>query len=247
MSFIIIGLFVGFSLALTGSGGALLAIPLFMSYLGFSLKVGTFYSLIVVAIASLLGVLANLKDVRYRYAFLMALGSFGGSFIFRDIKQHLSDQIIIILFYVVCLYSLYSIWKKNKVDRSKTMLEAKTWILLVAGLILGVLTTLTGLGGGVLLLPLFVRGFQLEEHQAVATSLMTIFFSAGISFVLQFTTVAQTPLAVEILFIVIGVSLAIFPVKFFINKINQSKVFIIRRTVYSSIVIYTLVSLTLRG
>lgn len=247
MSFIIIGIFVGFSLALTGSGGALLAIPLFMSFLGYSLKVGTFYSLIVVAIASIIGVLANLKDVRYRYAFFMALGSFVGSFIFRDIKQHLSDQIIIILFYIICLYSLYSIWKKNKVDQSQTLVEAKTWILLVAGLILGVLTTLTGPGGGVLLLPLFVKGFHLEEHQAVATSLMTIFFSAGISFALQLSTAVQTPLALEVLFIVIGVSLAVFPVKFFIKKLDQSKVFIIRRTVYSSIVVYTLVSLTLRG
>lgn len=247
MSFIIIGIFVGFSFALTGSGGALLAIPLFMSFLGYSLKVGTFYSLIVVAIASIIGVLANLKDVRYRYAFFMALGSFVGSLIFRDIKQHLSDNIIIILFYIICLYSLYSIWKKNKVDQSKTLIEVKAWILLVAGLILGILTTLTGLGGGVLLLPLFVKGFQLEEQQAVATSLMTIFFSAGISFFLQLSTVVQTPLALEVLFIMIGVSLAVFPVKFFIKKIDQSKVFIIRRTVYSSIVVYTLVSLTLRG
>lgn len=247
MSFIIIGLFVGFSLALTGSGGALLAIPLFMSFLGFSLKIGTFYSLIVVAIASILGVLVNLKDVRYRYATLMALGSFFGSFIFRDIKQHISDQIIIILFYMICLYSLYSIWNKNRVDQSQKLVEAKTWQLLMAGLILGILTTLTGLGGGVLLLPLFVKGFQLEENQAVATSLMTIFFSAGISFFLQLSTVANPPTALEVLFIVIGVSLAVFPVKFFINKINKSKVFIIRRTVYSSIVVYTLVSLTLRG
>ena len=247
MSFIIIGIFVGFSLALTGSGGALLAIPLFISFLGYSLKVGTFYSLIVVAVASIIGVLANLKDVRYRYAFFMALGGFVGSFIFRDIKQHLSDQIIIILFCIICLYGLYSIWKKNKVDQSQTLVEAKTWILLVAGLILGVLTTLTGPGGGVLLLPLFVKGFHLEEHQAVATSLMTIFFSAGISFVLQLSIAVQTPLALEVLFIVIGVSLAVFPVKFFIEKLDQSKVFIIRRTVYSSIVVYTLVSLTLRG
>lgn len=247
MSFIIIGILVGFSLALTGSGGALLAIPLFMSFLGFSLKTGTFYSLIVVAIASIFGVLTNLKDVRYRYASFMALGSFIGSFIFKDLKQHLSDQVIIILFYIICLYSLYSIWRRSNVNKSKILVEAKTWILLLAGLILGVLTTLTGLGGGVLLLPLFVKGFQLEEHQAVATSLMTIFFSAGISFILQLSTLVQTPRALEVLFIVVGVSLAVFPVKFFIKKINESKVFIIRRTVYSSIVVYTLVSLTFRG
>ena len=87
MTFIMIGLLVGISLALTGSGGALLAIPLFMAFLGFTLKIGTFYSLIVVAIASIIGVAANLKLVQYRYALIMSLGSLVGSFIFKDINN----------------------------------------------------------------------------------------------------------------------------------------------------------------
>jgi len=247
MSFIIIGLLVGISLALTGSGGALLAIPLFMAFLGFSLKVGTFYSLIVVAIASIIGVVANLKIVQYRYALLMSLGSLVGSFIFKDIKQHISDQIIIILLYLVCLYSLFLIWRKNKRELTETVERASAWVLILAGLILGILTTLTGLGGGVLLLPLFIKGFHLEEHKAVATSLMTIFFSSGISFLVQLSTMAQTPSAMEILLMIVGVSLAVFPVKFLIKRLHEDKTFLIRRTVYSSIVIYTLVSLSIRG
>jgi len=247
MSFIIIGLLVGVSLAITGSGGALLAIPLFMAFLGFSLKVGTFYSLMVVAIASIIGVVANLKIVQYRYALLMSLGSLIGSFIFKDIKQHISDQIIIILLYLVCLYSLFLIWRKNKSEQAETVGHASAWMLILVGLLLGILTTLTGLGGGVLLLPLFIKGFHLQEHKAVATSLMTIFFSSGISFLVQLSTVAQTPGASEILLMIVGVSLAVFPVKFVINRLHEDKIFLIRRTVYSSIVIYTLASLAFRG
>jgi uncharacterized membrane protein YfcA len=247
MSFIIIGLLVGVSLALTGSGGALLAIPLFITFLGFSLKVGTFYSLIVVAIASIIGVVANLKIVQYRYALLMSLGSLIGSFIFKDIKQHISDQLIIILLYIVCLYSMFLIWSKNKRELSDTAPQASTWVLILVGLLLGILTTLTGLGGGVLLLPLFIKGFHLEEHKAVATSLMTIFFSSAISFLMQLSTMAQTPSVIEMLLMVVGVSLAVFPVKFLIKRLHEDKIFFIRRTVYSTIVIYTLVSLAIRG
>ena len=71
MPFGMIGALVGLSLALTGSGGALLAIPLFMAVLGFTLKMGTFYSLIVVVMASLIGIFANYKDVNVKYAVLM--------------------------------------------------------------------------------------------------------------------------------------------------------------------------------
>lgn len=247
MSFITIGLLVGISLALTGSGGALLAIPLFMSCLSLPLKVGTFYSLIVVSIAAIIGVVANLKNVQYRYALLMSLGSLIGSFIFKDIKRHTSDQIIIILLYLVCLYSLFLIWRKNKHELTDTVGPASAWILILAGIFLGILTTLTGLGGGVLLLPLFIKGFHLEENKAVSTSLMTIFFSSGISYLVQFRTVAQTPSAFEILLMIVGVSLAVFPVKFLINRMHENKIFLIRRVVYSSIVIYTLASLTFRG
>ena len=247
MSFIVIGLLVGISLALTGSGGALLAIPLFIAFLGYTLKVGTFYSLIVVMIASIISVVTNLKLVQYRYALLMSLGSLIGSFIFKDIKQHISDQIIIVLLYLVCLYSLILIWRKNKRGPVEKVEQANTWILILAGLLLGILTTLTGLGGGVLLLPLFIKGFHLEEEKAVATSLMTVFFSSGISFLIQLSTVAQTPSANEVLFMILGVLLAVFPVKFVIKRLHEHKTFLIRRTVYSSIVIYTLVSLTFRG
>ena len=247
MTFIIIGLLVGIALGLTGSGGALLAIPLFMAFFGFTLKVGTFYSLIVVAIASIIGVIANLKSVKYRYALLISLGSLIGSFIFKDIKQHVSDQFIIFLLYLICFYSLFLIWKKNKLEPSVNGYQARASLLILAGMLLGILTTLTGLGGGLLLLPLFIKGFHLEQHVAVATSLMTIFFSSGISFLVQLSTMTKTPSVIEVLFIIIGVSLAIFPVKFFIHRMNKNKTFLIRRTVYSSIVIFTLLNLTFRG
>ena len=247
MSFIIIGLLVGISLALTGSGGALLAIPLFMAFLGVSLKIGTFYSLIVVAIGSFIGVVANLKDVQYRYAWLMSLGSMIGSFAFKDIKQLVSDQVIIILLYIVCLFSMFMIWKKTTPKLTMSGKRTSTWLIILAGLGLGILTTLTGLGGGVLLLPLFIKGFHLEEPKAVATSLMTIFFSSGISFLVQLGSAEQTPSSLEILLMILGVSLAVFPVKIMINRLHEDKTFLIRRTVYSSIVIYTLVSLTIRG
>jgi len=247
MSFIIIGLLVGMSLALTGSGGALLGIPLFMTFFGFTLKVGTFYSLIVVTIASIVGVFAHLKFVQYRYALIMSLGSLIGSFIFKDIKQHISDFMIIILLYLVCLYSLFLVWNKNKQSLSKSVERISAWVLITIGIMLGVLTTLTGLGGGVLLLPLFMKGFYLEENKAVATSLMTIFFSSAISFLIQLQTMSQVPGPSDILLMFAGVSLAIFPVKFVMKRLSKDKTFLIRRTVYSCIVIYTLVSLTIRG
>ncbi len=246
MSFFIIGLFVGLSLALTGSGGALLSIPLFMSFLEFTLKEATFYSLLVVAIASFLSVCFNLKSVNVKYALLMAIGSFIGSYVSNDMKKSFPDYVIISMLYLICSYSLFLIWKPRKNHLIQDYRVTRIWLLIFSGLLLGVLTTLTGLGGGVVLLPLLIRFFGFDESKAIGTSLMIILFSSGISFFIQYSHVMRRPHFIEVISIFFGVIIANILMKYLLGKLNQNVVFLLRRTLYSSIVIFTLFSLTFR-
>jgi uncharacterized membrane protein YfcA len=111
----------------------------------------------------------------------------------------------------------------------------------------GVQSILTGLGGGVLLLPLFISLFGMDEHSAVGTSLVTIFLSSIISFILQTSGQSTYPALSSLLLIVVGVVFANVLVKRIIKIFSTSTVSRARKVTYSLIVVYTLVSISIRG
>lgn len=246
MLFIFIGLIVGCSLVLTGSGGALLAIPLFMTFLASSLKDATLYSLCVVMIASFLGMIKNYKFIDLKSSLLISATSLLSSYLVKGYKHQIDDGYIKALLALVSLLSLFFMWKKIKEEKHSRP-KNQIGMLLLSGLILGALTTFTGLGGGVLLLPLFLHFFGFSEVQAIATSLMTVFFSSSLSFFLQYFESEMVIKTDQIFLMTIGVVTSYFFIGFLAKFLNPGKMSIIRRLVYTAIVIYTLTSLYLRG
>ncbi len=246
MEYLVIGLLVGSSLALTGSGGALLAIPLMIYFFNFPLKVANFFSLIIVSLAALIGVLSDYKKVKVKESLLIVFGSFLGSYFSIGLKSELSDKAILALLTLVCFLSLYFVWKPRKDHRLTHQKEIHVLYQIMVGLFLGVLSTLTGLGGGVLLLPIFVSLFVMDESYAVGTSLITIFLSSIISFLLQASEQAIYPAFSSVLLIIAGVVFANVFVKKIIKYFSSSTVSKARKVTYSLIVVYTLISISIR-
>jgi hypothetical protein len=75
---------------------------------------------------------------------------------------------------------------------------------------------------------------------------MIILLSSGISFLIQYDSMTRKPHLNEVIYIFLGVIIANIFMKFILKKLNQNVVFILRRSLYSSIVIFTLLSLTFR-
>jgi uncharacterized membrane protein YfcA len=84
---------------------------------------------------------------------------------------------------VTCLFSLYSLWFMGKLEsRGETHpLAYQLKTATIGGIITGFLSTMTGLGGGVVIIPWLTGVTRLSYDQAMACSLLTVAFIAPLS------------------------------------------------------------------
>lgn len=237
MDYAIIGIIIGFVMGLTGSGGALVAIPLFISILGLSLKEASVFSLVAVSLASFINYIDQRKFADLHLAWLVFVGSIIGSFSFKPIKERSPEILLGFLLAIISIYALYSVWRKKKsLENGVTQFSfIKTLIL---GFFLGGLTTMTGLGGGVLLMPIFLSFFYLSEKKAVATSLLTISVSSLFSLIIQYEDIQLTPSLIQLGLLVIGIVAAIIVLKLMLRKINPEKISMARKLLFSLVVAF---------
>ncbi len=236
-AFLIIGLIVGIIMGLTGSGGALVAIPLLLWH-GYSIKEASFLSLLVVFIAALINYISQIKLVNYRFALVMFSTSILGSYLGVFVKVVSPDWLISSLLVGIAFYSLIMMWLKSTSNSLQPANMASSWHLSLAGLFLGVLTTMTGLGGGVLLMPLLAGQFKMSTPHAVATSLLTIALSSLVSLLFQIKQGATLPDPTKILLMLLGLLMAVLMLSFLMKKITPSAQEMIRKVVFSLVVFF---------
>ncbi|MFY7993495.1 MAG: sulfite exporter TauE/SafE family protein [Bacteriovoracaceae bacterium] len=237
MDYAIIGIIIGFVMGLTGSGGALVAIPLFISILSLSLKEASVFSLIAVSLASFINFLDQRKSADLKLAGFIFVGSILGSFAFKPVKERSPEIVLSVLLGLISLYALYSVWRKKKLlgHEKADFNFLKTFVL---GFLLGGLTTMTGLGGGVLLMPIFLSFFYLSENRAVATSLLTISVSSLFSLLIQYRDIQLAPSLTQLSLLVAGMLVAIFILKLMLNKVKTEKMSLVRKILFSLVVVY---------
>lgn len=243
MSFFI-GSVIGLVMGLTGAGGALVAIPLFIEFLGMTLKEASVYSLLAVVVASL----SNFYHQRTHADFKLSLGlivfSGIGSILSAPYKALLPDFLISILLAIVSLYSLYSVWRPLTLgsDQEKNQKKSlfKTSFI---GLFLGGLTTFTGLGGGVLMLPILLNIYKMPQKNAVATSLIVVGVSSLISFTAQLFRAENLVFDNTIVPILIGVILISYVVKLMISKLSQKALTLSRQIIFTVVVLLALLKI----
>src|SRR5690606_23133086 len=160
---ILIGAIIGLVVGLTGAGGALVSIPLFMQFQGMSLKEASVFSLVAVIIASFSNLVFQRKDAQVPLAALFIIASAVGSFISEPFKHLISDIYLAVTLAAISIYSLYSVWVPIKASQEVNGTKVHPLKTVIIGLILGLLTTFTGLGGGVLMLPLLLKIYRFEQ------------------------------------------------------------------------------------
>lgn len=202
MLVIALGLLVGLVLGLTGAGGSILAVPLLMVGLGWSLQRAAPVALCAVAVAAAIGSAAALKQglVRYRAATLMAavgiltapLGIAAASQLPHAVLTVIFSAVLVVVAVRMLLQARDTPEEASAVRASLTgkggeaicRLNPATgrirWTspcamaLATAGALTGFLTGLLGVGGGFVIVPMLRRMTELTIHGAVATSLMVI-------------------------------------------------------------------------
>lgn len=238
MNFIFIGFIVGIVMGLTGAGGALISIPLFLSLLNTTLKEATVLSLLAVILGTSINLLGEYSKVDKKIVFAFSFFGVMASFFASGWKDLLPDTVVAGLLLIIAAYSLWSVWVKS--DSKGKQNEASLMLLIFTGLILGAVTTFTGLGGGVLLIPILIRVFGKSYDDALPTSLASILFISLGSFIIQFDSIAPLVQPTDMGFMLLGSVGSYIGLRFFLKKLPDSKINFARKTVFTLVTIYAI-------
>lgn len=241
MLYLISGLIIGVVMGLTGAGGALIAIPLFIQFLGMTLKEASVLSLFAVVIASLSNFVSQRKFSDLKNSAIIVVASSVGSYLSNPYKKLTPDIVVAILLTSVSIYALYSVWKPvRKMDSQGLKAEPTPFITILIGLFLGFLTTFTGLGGGVLMMPIFLNLYGHDQKKAVASSLLAVSLSSLSSLVIQINGGISLGLDLSIVYLIIGILSSAISLKILVVKIDQIKMIKVRQIVFSLVVVIAL-------
>ncbi|MFB1298464.1 sulfite exporter TauE/SafE family protein [Mycobacterium sp. pW049] len=177
------GALIGVLLGLLGGGGSILAVPALVYGMSFTMEQAIPVSLIVVAAASAVGVIPRIraKQVRWRMAGIFAAAGIPATIAGSAISAHLSQPVLMVGFAVVMVVAGIRMLTDQGATGTACKIEAGqvNWRRcaprsLGAGLLVGLLTGLFGVGGGFLIIPALVVMLGVEMSTAIGTSLLII-------------------------------------------------------------------------
>lgn len=179
-----LGLTVGVILGLIGAGGVMMTIPILMVAVDFSIVQAATGSLLVVVAASFAGILGRgLAQMRIRYAVILGLIGAPFASLGSFIAVRLSETWLEILLIGIMFYAAYSMWNRATEDNTATEPKVPLQTLLVIGAIVGFVTGLVGISGGVVLIPAMVLRMGLSISVATATSLLIMLSNSSIALI----------------------------------------------------------------
>ncbi len=242
MLYLIIGGIVGIVMGLTGSGGALISIPLFMQFLGMPLKEASVLSLFVVTIGAFSNFINFRLHTRYKIGVFLITSSAVGSYLTVPFKKILPDQMIGVLLSSVSFFALYNVWKPSKAEKKESKGPHLTFTISI-GLILGLLTTFTGIGGGVLIIPVLLAFYGFNQNEALATSLLTVGLSSLVSFFIQNFPQRVIEFNFELTYLVLGTLISSYALKWVSKNWSSSVLSATRKITFTLVVLVALIKI----
>ncbi|MBV8605028.1 MAG: sulfite exporter TauE/SafE family protein [Pelomonas sp.] len=190
----VLGALVGLTLALTGAGGGILAVPLLVFGLKLAIAEAAPVGLLAVGLAAALGALLGLRErqVRYRAALLIGAAGMLVAPLGVELAQRVPNRPLTVAFALVMAYSAWRALLRSRanglpaVPRVAPRCErdpgtgrfrwtaACARVLAATGLGSGLLSGLLGVGGGFVIVPALTRWTDLDPRSIVSTSLAVI-------------------------------------------------------------------------
>lgn len=206
---LLLGVIVGLVLGLTGAGGSILAVPLLVFGLGWTLPQAAPVALLAVAAAAVYGTYVAWRKsyVRYKAALLMGAAGWVTAPVGLWLAGVLPQQWLMSLFaavMVIVALRMFIQARRNPLEAAIVRATVQgdgapaggpicrlqpngriCWtlpcgaVLSMIGAASGLLTGLLGVGGGFVIVPALRAATALSMHSAVATSLMVIALASG--------------------------------------------------------------------
>jgi uncharacterized protein len=195
---ILLGSLTGIVLALTGAGGAIIAVPLLFFPLHLTVAEAAPIALLAVCLSAAMGAFLALMQnkVRYRAAGFIAITGAVAAPVGIWLAQKLPNAPLALLFAAVLMYVAYDMFRQSRYDAAsgKTFEAAPfakpclldtpdgrliwTWpcvrALALSGFSAGSLSGLLGVGGGFVVVPALKKVTNLQMQAIFATSLAVI-------------------------------------------------------------------------
>ena len=177
------GAVIGVLLGVLGGGGSILAVPALVYVIGLDVKQAIPMSLLAIGIASAVAVLPKLRarQVQWRLAGIFAITGVPAAFAGTAIGRHLSQSALLIgLAGVMVIAGWRMLSDDGDTGTACTVGDSGiNWRRcaprsISAGIVVGLLTGLFGVGGGFLIIPALVVTLGVEMPVAVGTSLLII-------------------------------------------------------------------------
>lgn len=231
----IVGMASGTVLGLAGTGGGVIAIPLLMALGGYDIKEASGYGLIALTVGAALSWYIQRKNTIYPLAAVLILCAGLIAFITAPLKTISPEWLVSVLLNITCLFSLYSLWvlRKPNDPGENLPLPYQLKTASIGGMITGFLSTMTGLGGGVVIIPWLTGITRLRFEQAMACSLLTIAVTAPISAWRQHTLDLAW---VEWLSLGIAICVASLIVKKAISHVSPPRLIILRKLALTGVI-----------
>lgn len=205
-----LGFLVGVSLGALGGGGSILAVPALVYAAGQPTRGATTTSLLLVGVASLVGMTSHWRAgrVRVRTGVLFGLTGIGGSLAGSALNQRIDPNVLLLSFAgLVCVAAwrmltgcptCTKVGEAAELQRTAgatrstvsaagvTLLQrhvdlGSALTVLAAGTAVGFLTGLFGVGGGFVIVPALALALKLPMPEAIGTSLLVIAINAAVA------------------------------------------------------------------
>lgn len=179
-------------MGLIGAGGSILALPILVYLFGVdAAETAPAYSLFVVGVSSLFGVVVKYKEGNVDVKTALVFGApaivsvyLTRRFLIPQIPEHLfsigsfeftKGIFIMMLFSVLMILASFSMIKEQ-VEKApkKESIKYNYPLILLEGSLVGVLTGMVGAGGGFIIIPALVVMSNLSMKKAIGTSLLII-------------------------------------------------------------------------
>jgi uncharacterized membrane protein YfcA len=178
---IIIGLAAGIFGSIVGVGGGIIITPA-LTFLGFPPAQIASTSLIAVTFASSSSTMAyaRQKRIQYQIGIKIAASAIPGAIVGAYLSSYLALDAFKIIFAIILLITgLYIIQPSSiKEDRVKKISRASMLFTYTIGFVAGTVSSLFGIGGGIVFVPVLVVIFGMPMFKASPTSQLAVFITS---------------------------------------------------------------------
>jgi len=175
----VIGVIGGMLSGLVGVGGGIVFVPGLLYAGGWRIQEAVAASLVIIIFSSLSGTIRNARSadpVNWRVAGLLSLAVAPSSLIGVLISR-VSPEIVVKVAFATLLIALAYPTARGRGEYDPDRKHIPLPLVFLAGIFIGTLSGLVGVGGGVMMVPLMVLGMGLTTKGAVSTSLAVVMFT----------------------------------------------------------------------